>query len=96
MKKLILGAVVAAFAAGSALADNHAVRMGTEGAYEPYNFINDKGEIYVIEVNPNPDVAEGDELCRSAEQSGLSYPELLQRIINLGLAYEPEWRRTSA
>ena len=60
MKKLILGAVVAAFAAGSALADNHAVRMGTEGAYEPYNFINDKGEIDGFEREL------GDKLCELA------------------------------
>ena len=43
MKKIIMAAVVAAFAASPALAQT--VRMGTEGAYPPYNFINDKNEV---------------------------------------------------
>jgi polar amino acid transport system substrate-binding protein len=45
MKKLIIGIAIAAIAAGSAFAQEKTVRMGTEGAYEPYNFVNDKGEI---------------------------------------------------
>ena len=36
------------------------VRMGTEGAYPPYNFINDSGEIVGFEREL------GDELCRRA------------------------------
>ena len=39
MKKIILSASLALFMAGSAFAET--VRMGTEGAYPPYNFIND-------------------------------------------------------
>ena len=39
MKKIILSAFLALFMAGSAFAET--VRMGTEGAYPPYNFIND-------------------------------------------------------
>ena len=38
-----------------------AVRMGTEGAYPPYNFINDAGEIDGFEREL------GDELCRRAD-----------------------------
>ena len=47
MKNLILGVAAIALSAGMALADGHGktVRMGTEGAYPPYNFINDAGEI---------------------------------------------------
>ena len=37
------------------------VRMGTEGAYPPYNFINDKGEVDGFEREL------GDELCRRAD-----------------------------
>ena len=44
MRKLILAAEIAAVSAGTAYAQQ-TVCMGTEGAYEPYNFINDKGEI---------------------------------------------------
>ena len=42
MNKLIIAAALAAFTT-TATADT--VRMGTEGAYPPYNFINDDGEV---------------------------------------------------
>lgn len=59
MKKLIIAAVVASFAAGAVAADT--VRLGTEGAYPPYNFINDAGEIdgYEREL--------GDAICAHAK-----------------------------
>ena len=43
MKKLILTAALIGLTTGGALAQT--VRMGTEGAYPPYNFINEKGEV---------------------------------------------------
>jgi len=58
MKKLILTAALVALTAGGALAQT--VRMGTEGAYPPYNFINDKGEVDGFEREL------GDELCKRA------------------------------
>ena len=62
MKKLIFSATFAAMAAGAAWAGSHSVvRMGTEGAYEPWNFINDDGEIDGFEREL------GDELCKRAE-----------------------------
>ena len=47
MKKIIVAVVASAIMTGSAFAASHMqkVRMGTEGAYAPYNFVNDKGEI---------------------------------------------------
>jgi len=59
MKNLILTTAALALAAGMSLADT--VRLGTEGAYPPYNFINDKGEIDGFEREL------GDELCKRAE-----------------------------
>jgi len=62
MQKLILATAAAALAAGVAFADSHSmVRMGTEGAYEPWNFINDAGEVDGFEREL------GDELCKRAE-----------------------------
>ncbi|WP_347312897.1 transporter substrate-binding domain-containing protein [Defluviimonas sp. SAOS-178_SWC] len=58
MKKLILTAAALALTAG--LASAQTVRMGTEGAYPPYNFINDKGEVDGFEREL------GDELCSRA------------------------------
>jgi polar amino acid transport system substrate-binding protein len=60
MKKLLIAAAVAVFAANLAYAQQKTVRMGTEGAYEPYNFINDKGEIDGFEREL------GDKLCEMA------------------------------
>jgi D-alanine-D-alanine ligase len=44
---------------------------------------------YVLEANPNPEIANGEELAASAELAGLSYKALLQHILSLGL----HWRR---
>lgn len=51
-------ALAAALIAGPAMADT--VRLGTEGAYPPYNFINDDGEVDGFEREL------GDELCKRA------------------------------
>jgi polar amino acid transport system substrate-binding protein len=59
MKKLLIAAAALALTAG--LAGAQTVRMGTEGAYPPYNFINDKGEVDGFEREL------GDELCKRAE-----------------------------
>lgn len=58
MKKLILTTTALALTAGMALADT--VRLGTEGAYPPYNFINDAGQVDGFEREL------GDELCKRA------------------------------
>ena len=55
MNKLILTTAALALTAGMSFADT--VRMGTEGAYPPYNFINDAGEVDGFEREL------GDELC---------------------------------
>jgi polar amino acid transport system substrate-binding protein len=58
MNKLILTTMALALSAGMSMAQT--VRMGTEGAYPPYNFINDKGEVDGFERDV------GDELCKRA------------------------------
>ncbi|MYF89739.1 MAG: transporter substrate-binding domain-containing protein, partial [Boseongicola sp. SB0676_bin_33] len=62
MKRLILTIAALALGAGLAHAGSHTViRMGTEGAYPPWNFLNDAGEVDGFEREL------GDELCRRAE-----------------------------
>jgi polar amino acid transport system substrate-binding protein len=61
MKTLILTTAALALTAGMALAQSQTIRMGTEGAYPPYNFLNDKGEVDGFEREV------GDELCKRAE-----------------------------
>jgi polar amino acid transport system substrate-binding protein len=58
MKKLILTTAVLALTAGATMAD--VVRMGTEGAYPPYNYIDDAGQVAGFERDL------GDELCARA------------------------------
>jgi D-alanine-D-alanine ligase len=47
------------------------------------------GTLYVLEANPNPDISRGEDFAEAAEHSGVSYEQLLQRILNLGLSYKP-------
>ena len=63
MKKLMLTTTALTLVAGFAFADGHSktVRLGTEGAYPPYNFLNDDGEVDGFEREL------GDELCVRAE-----------------------------
>ncbi len=56
MKTLILTAAALAIGSGIAMADT--VRMGTEGAYPPFNFIDDNGKVAGFEREL------GDTLCR--------------------------------
>ncbi len=44
-----------------------------------------EGEAVLIESNPNPQLAYGEDFAESAEAAGLGYEVLLQRIISLGL-----------
>jgi D-alanine-D-alanine ligase len=43
------------------------------------------GEVSVIEANPNPEIAHGEDFADSALKAGYSYEALLQKILNLGL-----------
>jgi D-alanine-D-alanine ligase len=42
-------------------------------------------QFYFLEANPNPEIAEREEFASAGRAAGVPYPELLQRIINLGL-----------
>jgi D-alanine-D-alanine ligase len=48
------------------------------------------GTPWVIEANPNPQIAKGEDFAASAEKVGMSYESVLQRIINLGMRWQPE------
>ncbi len=62
MKTILMTTAALALTAGTAFAGGHSVvRLGTEGAYPPYNFINDAGEVDGFEREL------GDELCARAE-----------------------------
>ena len=44
----------------------------------------------MLEANPNPNLAYGEDFAESAEVAGISYERLLDRILTLGLRWEPE------
>jgi D-alanine-D-alanine ligase len=48
------------------------------------------GNAWVLEANPNPQIAKGEDFAASAERAGMNYEAVLQRIINLGLRWQPE------
>jgi D-alanine-D-alanine ligase len=47
--------------------------------------LRNDGEVFVIEANPNPEIAHNEDFADSALQHGWSYEELLQRVLSLGL-----------
>lgn len=51
--------------------------------------LDQAGQVYVLEANPNPQIARGEDFAASAEHAGLPYPLLLQRILDLGLRWRP-------
>lgn len=58
MKRLLGTALALSLSTGAAFADT--VRLGTEGAYAPWNFLDDSGEVAGFERDL------GDELCKRA------------------------------
>jgi D-alanine-D-alanine ligase len=52
--------------------------------------LEESGRVWVLEANPNPQIAKGEDFAASAGKIGLSYETVLQRIINLGMRWQPE------
>jgi D-alanine-D-alanine ligase len=55
--------------------------------------VTDDDKIFVLEANANPDIGYGEEMSLAGEAADLSYEQLLQRILNLGLHYRPDRAR---
>jgi D-alanine-D-alanine ligase len=51
--------------------------------------LSDTGRVFVIEANPNPQLSRDEDFAQSARKAGLDYRDLIQRIVNLGLRWEP-------
>jgi D-alanine-D-alanine ligase len=50
------------------------------------------GSVFVLEANANPNLTYGEDFAESGDVARLSYEQLLNRIVQLGLNYQPEWR----
>jgi len=60
-------------------------RLGTDGCVRIDFRLDEAGGLYFLEANPNPDIGEFEEFAGAAKAAGMSYPELLQKIVNLGI-----------
>jgi D-alanine-D-alanine ligase len=49
-----------------------------------------EGRFYLLEANPNPNIADGEDFAASAAHSGFNYQELLNRIVRDGLRYRKQ------
>jgi D-alanine-D-alanine ligase len=49
----------------------------------------DDGQLYVLEANPNPQIAEDEDFADSAKKADYHYKELLQELLNVGLRWRP-------
>jgi D-alanine-D-alanine ligase len=50
------------------------------------------GRVFLLEANANPNLSKGEDLADSAKAFGVSYTALVNRIVQLGMDYMPEWR----
>lgn len=49
----------------------------------------DDGQLYVLEANPNPQIAEDEDFADSAKKAHYHYDELLQELLTVGLRRRP-------
>ncbi len=47
--------------------------------------VDGDGNVFLLEVNPNPDLTEGVSFLRAAEEAGIGFPEALGRIARMAL-----------
>ncbi|MCJ8277557.1 MAG: hypothetical protein MJK18_12000, partial [Bdellovibrionales bacterium] len=50
--------------------------------------LTEEGEIYFLEVNPNAELANGECLANAARHAGLSYDQLIAKILSLGMSWK--------
>lgn len=53
--------------------------------------LNSEGQVFLIEANPNPQLAYGEDFAESAHAVGIGYGDLLTKILTLGLNYRAAW-----
>jgi D-alanine-D-alanine ligase len=54
--------------------------------------VTDEGAIRVLEANPNPDLCRDEDFAESAKLAGIPYPQLIERIVRLGMRYGAAWK----
>jgi D-alanine-D-alanine ligase len=51
--------------------------------------MTEEGQFYLLEANPNPQIARNEDFADSAANVGIPYEQLLQKIMSVGLNYRP-------
>jgi D-alanine-D-alanine ligase len=54
--------------------------------------LSENDDVYLLESNPNPQLAQGEDFADAALSVGIDYASLIQRILNLGLRATGFWR----
>jgi D-alanine-D-alanine ligase len=52
--------------------------------------VTEDGEAYLLEANPNPQIAKDEDFALSAGHADISYPELIDKLIRFGMNYQPD------
>ncbi len=47
--------------------------------------VTDEGKLVVVEANPNPEIAQGEDIAEAAAKTGIVYNDLIARVTALGL-----------
>ena len=48
--------------------------------------LTDEGKLFIMEANPNPEIAMYEDFAESARRAGISYNDLIERIARMGLS----------
>lgn len=54
--------------------------------------MDERGDVYVIEANVNPDLTAIEDFAEAAEEFGMDYGELVQLILKAGVKYPAPWQ----
>ena len=54
--------------------------------------LTEDGKVFLLEPNPNPDLAADEEFALAAEASGIEYNDLIQKVLNLGFSHQAPWK----
>ncbi len=58
--------------------------------------VDEEGEVYILEVNPNPDLADGAAYMQCATASGRSFSDALCEIADMAVERGREWERKAS
>jgi D-alanine-D-alanine ligase len=51
--------------------------------------VTEDGDAYLLEANPNPQIAKDEDFALSAKYVGINYPALIEQLIQFGMKYAP-------